>query len=465
MKRRKFQPSGVCAVRAEAYGTFFELEDEPSGVEMRDGVAIVKICGPLMHHADFWFDSYDGIVSRITAAIEQSPRAIVMQIDSPGGLVSGCFEAARKIKADCAEAGVPLYALAEGCCASAAYALACSAEHIVAPEVSLLGSIGVVDALVDATAMDAQFGLKWRIITSGVRKADGNPHQPTSDGAVLATQGRVMEIAAIFFNHVAEARGMTADVVQGLEAAVFIGASAVKAGLADEIGTLDTLLAAITSGNVQQTETETPQESDMGTKAEKGDEDKMSKLRKMAEDGDKEAQRILKALDAEGDDEDAPTPDEESSAEDDAPPPKDDDEEEASASASTPVVISTGTANDLASAFARLEALEKTNENERRATLLASRPDVSPGLRKLLATKPYAEVKAMLDAIPKKIVKPAALATVAGTRGNTEGTESRRLPKGDKAKLDRAMGLVTTEPVVKHEGVKLVLGAYEPKSA
>src|SRR5262245_17775725 len=56
-------------------------------------VAIVRISGPLMHHRDCFFDSYDAIRARVTLALASDAHAVALLIDSPGGVVSGAFDA------------------------------------------------------------------------------------------------------------------------------------------------------------------------------------------------------------------------------------------------------------------------------------------------------------------------------------------------------------------------------------
>lgn len=459
MKRIKYQPTGLLALQPEAFGGMFDIDDVDSEVCIKDGVAIIDICGPLMNHRGFFFDSYEAIQARVEAAVSKGPTAIVMRIDSPGGLVAGCFEAARAIRAMCEEASIPLVSFVDGCAASAAYALACSAKHIVAGDTSLVGSVGVIDALVDMSSFDAAMGMKWKLVTSGARKADGNPHQPISNEAIAAMQSRVDEIAKIFHTHVAEARGIPVASVQSLEAGIFVGASAKQRGLVDEVGTMENLFAAIHGGNVPHTQKET----DMGTKAAKmaaGDDEKMSKLRKMAEDGDKEAARILEALDDTGKEEPEPAPENEN----DTPPPAD-EKTNARATAKPRAAISAGTAGDLARGFATLAeevaTLRAENEDGKKDKLFSSRSDLDASLVALLKTKPLAECEAIIGAIPRKAPsKPAALAQPASTIAGP--IEPMRLAPAEKAKLDARMGLLPVEATVKNTSHKLVLGAYEP---
>jgi ClpP class serine protease len=89
-----------------------------------------------------------------------------------------------------------------------------------------------------------------QLIASGARKADGDPRGPITEGAVEAAQERVDALADLFFEWVAEARGMTPDAVRSLEAGIVVGRAALAAGLADGIGSLGEALAMVAGAGV-----------------------------------------------------------------------------------------------------------------------------------------------------------------------------------------------------------------------
>lgn len=213
-------------------------------------VAIVPVRGPLMHHIEWWYDSYDAIVSRVAAALESRPDAVVLSIDSPGGLVAGCFEGAQSIRALCDAAGVPLYAYIDGQATSAAYAIACVCDRIFAPETAIVGSVGVVAGYVDYTRMNANDGIRVEMVASGKRKLDGNPNVEITDAALNALRGRIDSLAEVFFAHVAKYRGLDRDDVAAMEAGLFHGAEAIKRGLVDEAARIDDVITQIDEGAV-----------------------------------------------------------------------------------------------------------------------------------------------------------------------------------------------------------------------
>jgi len=208
-------------------------------------VAVVDVSGPLAQRAwscmgMFGGDGYDSILQRVQAALDdRQTAAVVLRMDSPGGEVAGCFECVRALRVAGAAAGKPLVAAVDELCASAAYALACACDAIVAPDTGCVGSVGVILALTERSTQLATAGVTTNVITSGAAKADGHPALPMSPDARARLQAEVDHLAGVFHAEVAAARGMTAAAVRGLEAQCFYGAAAVAAGLADQVGNLN----------------------------------------------------------------------------------------------------------------------------------------------------------------------------------------------------------------------------------
>lgn len=244
----RFAPMGALALAPRMYGASFDLE-VPEDPAVRDGVAVVSIRGPLMHHDSYWYDSYDAIRARVASALANRPTGLVLQIDSPGGLCSGCIETSRELRTMIEGAGIPCVAFVDGWATSGAYALACAADKIVVPPSGTVGSIGVLDTLHDVVEANKRFGVNVRLVTSGARKADGNPNAPITDDAIAAAQGDVDALAGVFFELVAERRPLTLEAVRDLQAGIAIGAEAVSLGLADEIGSFDRVVSSLSSAD------------------------------------------------------------------------------------------------------------------------------------------------------------------------------------------------------------------------
>lgn len=476
MLMHRFESSGLLALRPQALLMMHPVADLPDEPETIDQVAIVQIRGPLVHHkpkaakpdAAVW-DSYESIAERVTAACAGPARAVVLKIDSTGGEVYGCFDTARAIRAKCAAAGKRLYAYVEGDACSAGYALACAASKIVVSETAFVGSIGIMETRFDASAANAAGGVRVDIITSGARKADRHADVPVTEEEIESAQERVNSLATVFFELVASMRPkLTAQVVRALDANVFHGSMAVKAGLADEVGTFDSLLAAASAG-----ETMTVQAS-----AEDIDTARAA-LERAAEGEGEEAEKAraaLKALNGEGED---PPAEEEASSEDD-----DDDEpsKEAATTSPAPAASSTPSADPaIAALTARLEKLENKSDAGKKAALFASRPDLPKETIAALKTTPFAQAKAIVHSIPKPAPtsgkRPAAAASATATRGNSATVDdtvedddvTERSPEDhrpwSKKEIDARMGLGASSNPIKLKGNVGEFGIMTPAQA
>lgn len=188
--------------------------------------------------------SYDSLQDQLNAALaDRMVKGIVLDVDSPGGEASGVFDLADLIRAG--RSIKPIYAVANDRALSAAYALACSASKVFVSRTAAVGSIGVIAMHVDQSARDAASGLRYTPVYAGARKADLSPHAPISDAARSQLQAEVDRLYGLFVDTVATNRGLNAQAVRASEAGVFFGESAVQAGLADAVGTLQEAIQAM----------------------------------------------------------------------------------------------------------------------------------------------------------------------------------------------------------------------------
>lgn len=473
MELRRFEPHEICALDPRAFGMLVAAPKRPAP-EIVQGVAVLRIQGPLTLHCDPYAISYEEILAWARGLAAEAPRAVVLRIDSPGGLASGCFEASRELRA--IFDGIPIYAHVSGQACSAAYALACAADEISVASTGIVGSIGVIDALVDCTEADKKSGVTFHLIKSGARKADGNPHEKVDSAAIAARQKIVDEFADQFFDLVASRRGISSADVAGLDAGIFSGASAVQVGLADRVEDYSEFFSRISAGD-QPAPAPAAAERGAVTMATEDRDDVFAILRKLAEsDDEKEAARAKKALAAlEDDEESAPEPEEKAKGKakakakskakaegDEEPEAKSEGDEEPEAKASAEATILS-----LSAKLARLERdLAEKAEAEERKALLASRPDLPSETVAWLETQPLEAVRGALEAIPKipgKLESIAATAVVGGSRGDYASPD--RIDPVLSAQMDRVMGLEATERVAERIGNRVVFGAVKRKEA
>lgn len=208
-------------------------------------VAIIPLIGTIIPRADM-FEESSGAVS--IQKFQQTFRemvnddqvdSIIIDVDSPGGQVSGVQEMADEIFQS--RGKKPIIAIANSLAASAAYWLASAADEIIVTPSSEVGSIGVFAMHQDLSQMLDKAGVKVSLISSGKYKTEGNPFEPLNDEARGAIQSRVAEYYESFVSGVAQNRGVKYhEVINGFGQGRVVGAiDAVKFGMADRVGTLD----------------------------------------------------------------------------------------------------------------------------------------------------------------------------------------------------------------------------------
>ncbi len=213
------------------------------------GIAVVPIVGPLVARGD-WLTTllgateYGAVADALAAAADDpAVRGILLEVDSPGGEVGGLFDLVETIGSIKGQSSKLLWAVASEAALSAAYAIASVADRLYLTRTGEVGSVGVVAVHLDESGADAMAGLKWTLIHAGARKTDGNPHEPLSPRATADIQADVDTLYTELVALVAGNRGLGADAVRATEAAIYRGEKAVKAGLADRVGTVPQAIA------------------------------------------------------------------------------------------------------------------------------------------------------------------------------------------------------------------------------
>jgi protease-4 len=162
-------------------------------------------------------------------------RAMIMQIDSPGGTTTGAerlFAAIREVAAK-----KPVVAVVGTTAASGAYIAALAADRIIARNNSLVGSIGVLVQYPDVSQLLDKIGVKVETIKSAPLKASPSPFEPTSDAAREAMATVVADSFAWFKDLVKDRRKMTDDELARVDdGRVFTGHQGLPLKLVDQIG-------------------------------------------------------------------------------------------------------------------------------------------------------------------------------------------------------------------------------------
>ena len=188
---------------------------------IEDGIGVVAIEGPILRKPDLFARIFFGATSSedIGEALREARerddiKAVFLNIDSPGGTVAGTPELAAAVKT--LNENKPVYAFSSGLMCSAAYWIASQARAIYATPSALVGSIGVVQAVIDNTAALDKAGLKVEVFSVGKYKAMGAPGTPLTDDQRELIQSNLAEIAAEFHDAVlSRGRAIPAEAMEG----------------------------------------------------------------------------------------------------------------------------------------------------------------------------------------------------------------------------------------------------------
>jgi protease-4 len=169
-------------------------------------------------------------------------QAVIVHINSPGGTTSGSeqlYESLMRLREK-----KPTVVVIDGLAASGAYIAALGADHIVAQETSLVGSIGVLFQYPNVADLLKTLGIKVEEIKSSPLKASPNGFEPTSPEARAAIESIVLDSYAWFRGLVKARRQLDdAGIERVADGRVFTGRQAVGLKLVDQVGDEKTAIA------------------------------------------------------------------------------------------------------------------------------------------------------------------------------------------------------------------------------
>ncbi len=179
-------------------------------------------------------------------ANDKSIKAIVMDVDSPGGEVYGLEELSTKIR-QARKPGRPIIAVANSLMASAAYYIASAADEIVATPGGQVGSIGSIAVHAETSRMENRIGLTRTIIRAPEGKAAANSVEPLSETVRAEIQDTVDQYYDMFVSAVATNRGISKTAVKSDygKGRLLTARDALAAGMVDRIGTLESVVARL----------------------------------------------------------------------------------------------------------------------------------------------------------------------------------------------------------------------------
>ncbi len=201
-------------------------------------VAHIKISGAIMSESGGFLNS--GVVSSSDivdsikkANADSSIKAILLEIDSPGGTPVASAEIADAVK----NSNKTVVAWIRESGTSGAYWVASSAYKIVAHPLSITGSIGVYGSYLDFSGLLGRFNITYERMIAGDYKDIGSPYKPLTDSERKSLQNTLDLMHEYFIQSVAENRNMSVDSVRKLANGKFyLGMEAKNLGLVDFLG-------------------------------------------------------------------------------------------------------------------------------------------------------------------------------------------------------------------------------------
>lgn len=187
---------------------------------------------------------------------DDSVKAIVLQVNSPGGGVVESAQIYREIKEIQADTAKPIYVSMGSMAASGGYYISAPADKIFVNKETMTGSIGVIMQSINYGKLAEKYGVEFVTIKSGPYKDIMSPTREMTEAERNMLQEMLNDSYEEFVHIVGEGRHMTeAEVKKVADGRILNGRQAIAAGLADDFGFLEDVIAAIkTDYNLENAE-------------------------------------------------------------------------------------------------------------------------------------------------------------------------------------------------------------------
>lgn len=239
-----------------------KLNNEQKPYQVDNGVAIIEIHGVIAKKMNMFTRISGGVSTQIlkkdflSAMADPEVKAIILDVDSPGGTVDGTEELAQAIYEARLTGEKPIVAFTDGLMASAAYWIGSAAERVyISGDTPWVGSIGVVTSHVDYSKWEEKMGVKTTEIYAGKYKRIDTEYAPLSQEGRGYLQDQVDYIYSLFASTVAKARPNLIIGDEGpipwADGKIFIGKQAIEAGLVDGVSTRQRIIEKLSAEGKQ----------------------------------------------------------------------------------------------------------------------------------------------------------------------------------------------------------------------
>lgn len=177
---------------------------------------------------------------------DETVQGIVLSVNSPGGGAIESAEVHKKLVEIKEQRNIPIYVSMGSMAASGGYYISAPADKIYAHRETITGSIGVIIQGVNYAELAEKIGVKFETVKSGAHKDMFGGTRPSSEEETAMIQEMINDSYEVFVDVVEQGRGMSeADVKKVADGRILGGSQAMQAGLVDELGNLEDVIAAL----------------------------------------------------------------------------------------------------------------------------------------------------------------------------------------------------------------------------
>lgn len=206
-------------------------------------VAVIKLDGEIMSEGgpSLFSSSVPLTPDRVKGDIDRANSlgvdAILFEVNSPGGTVLATKEIGEEIE----KINITKIALVKEMAASGGYWITTNTDYIIADDMSIVGSIGVIGSYLEFSGLMDKYGVGYEQLTAGKYKDAGTPYRNMTTEEKQLFQERLDIIHNEFKKEVAENRHMTQQEVDAVSEGLFyMGSQSVENKLIDQTGNRDT---------------------------------------------------------------------------------------------------------------------------------------------------------------------------------------------------------------------------------
>ena len=237
MNKLRFIGGVLIIIMIMSYGVAWIFSEYTT--ETTDKIAVIPIKGEItLEESTSFLGSSQAVAEEITEQITKANndphvKAILLDINSPGGTVVASQEIAEKVK----QANKPTVAVIREVGASGGYWIASAADTIIASPMSITGSIGVLGSYIELSGLFEKYGIEYQRFTGGRYKDLGTPLKEPTEQERVIFQKKIDAIHEFFIHEVAKNRNLDIEYVRGIATGEFyLGQEALELHLIDFLG-------------------------------------------------------------------------------------------------------------------------------------------------------------------------------------------------------------------------------------